>query len=317
MELVGLSALVIVAFCMVIYAVWPKDRNESDTVRRRALGLKGGALKTEVDVRTKARTAARSSLLSKAAPMLSRPMMPKDEEHQSTLRRKLANAGYRKESTPPVFLASKTVGGIVLGGLALFFAISSGKPFMTMFGYAAVAGGIGFLIPELWLYSVRKQRMQLIRQGLPDALDLMVVSVEAGLGLDASMQRVGDEMAIAHPELCEELQITTVETQMGIGRAVALERMSERVGIDEMKSLVAVITQAEKLGTSVAKALRAQADSLRTKRRQRAEEKAQKTAVKLMLPLILFIFPAIMIVLGAPAGIKIYETMSKGGWGGS
>jgi tight adherence protein C len=268
------------------------------------------------DPRKQAKAAAKNSFMEKAAPMLSRPMMPRSEKDQTTLRVKLATAGYRSESVGAVFLASKTLAALALGGLGLFFALGAGKPISGVFGQTVLAAGIGFLLPEGWLFMARSQRIEAIRNGLPDALDLMVVSVEAGLGLDASLQRVGDEMRHVHGDLSEELQIATVETQMGITRAEALEKMAVRSGVEEMKALVAVITQAEKLGTSIAKALRTQADTLRTKRRQRAEERAQKTAVKLMLPLILFIFPAILVVLGAPAGIKVYQTMSQGGLSG-
>ena len=143
----------------------------------------------------------------------------------------------------------------------------------------------------------------------------MVISVEAGLGLDAAIQRVAKELQHVHVELSEEFVITTMETQMGVRRGEALENMAERSGLTEMKSLVAVINQAEKFGTSIARTLRNQADAMRVKRRQRAEERAQKTAVKLMIPLILFIFPAMMIVLGGPAMIKLVAGLNSAGGG--
>jgi tight adherence protein C len=129
--------------------------------------------------------------------------------------------------------------------------------------------------------------------------------VESGLALDAAIQRVGDEMKNVHPLLSEEFQIATVETQMGIPRAEALGNLAARTGVPEMRSLVSIVNQAERFGTSVASALRNQADALRVKRRQAAEEQAQKTTVKLMLPLIMFIFPAIFVVLAGPAALKI------------
>ncbi|UCD28716.1 MAG: type II secretion system F family protein [Planctomycetota bacterium] len=140
-----------------------------------------------------------------------------------------------------------------------------------------------------------------------------MVSVEAGLALDAGLQRVSEEMHAVHKELSEEMQIATLETQMGVPRAEALENMARRTGVSEMQALIAVITQAERFGTSVAKALRIQAETLRNKRRLKAEERAQKTAVKLMLPLILFIFPSIFVVLVGPAGLKIAKIFSAGG----
>ncbi|MCK6485127.1 MAG: type II secretion system F family protein [Phycisphaerae bacterium] len=312
MELALLVAIGAAAIGLIAYSLWPKRGDEVEHVRRRAMGLRVDA-QPAVDVRKQARAAVSKSLFRRAAPLLSRPFVPKTDEQQTTLKIKLANAGFRHESASTMFLASKTAGAILLAGLGLFFASSGGKPVLNIFGQAALMGGIGFMLPEVWLWLSRRQRIEAIRNGLPDSLDLMVVSVEAGLGLDAAMMRVGDEMRLVHSELSEELQIATIETQMGIARGEALEKMAIRSGVDEMKALVAVVTQAEKLGTSVAKALRTQADSLRTKRRQRAEERAQKTAVKLMLPLILFIFPAILVVLGAPAGITLMKTMSGSG----
>jgi tight adherence protein C len=140
---------------------------------------------------------------------------------------------------------------------------------------------------------------------------MLVISVEAGLGLDAAMQRVGEEMRFTHPILSEELQLVTLEAQMGIPRNEALTSFTTRTGLEETRSLVAIINQAERFGTSIAKALRNQSDALRVKRRQAAEERAQKTTVKLMAPLILFIFPAILVVLAGPAALKMIETLSN------
>lgn len=312
MELLLVGAFILVGAGMVIYAVWPRGQDKMEAVKRRAAG-RTSEMDDPDDIRKSARSAVRVSIIEKAAPMLSKPLIPKSDLEQSALRIKLSNAGFRQESAVMIFLASKIIAGLGLGIVGLMFAINSGKPPTTMFGITAFVAGIGFIGPEMWLFITRGQRMEAIRNGLPDSLDLMVVSVEAGLGLDAALMRVGDEMRRVHPELSEELQIATVETQMGIKRSDALQKMAVRTGVEEMKSLVAVVVQAEKLGTSIAKALRTQADSLRTKRRQRAEERAQKTAVKLMLPLILFIFPAILIVLGVPAGIKLTQTLSGNG----
>ena len=176
-------------------------------------------------------------------------------------------------------------------------------------GIGAFGAGLGFMLPNGWLSMAASGRRQKLRYGLPDTLDLMVVSVESGLALDAAIKRVGEEMATVHPELSEEMRIATMETQMGIPRAEALENMARRCGVDEMRSLVSVVLQAEKFGTSIAKALRNQADSIRTKRRQAAEERAQKTAVKLMIPLVLFIFPAMGVVLGGPAVLKMIQAL--------
>jgi tight adherence protein C len=238
-------------------------------------------------------------------------MLSKDQDRVSMLRVKLSNAGFRRNNAPTLFLASKTVlaGGFALG--ALVWMVSTGRSFGDVVLWTVGAGGIGFMAPNYWLTVATRKRGEKVRNGLPDSMDLMVISVESGLALDAAIQRVGDEMRHVHPELSEEMQLVTHESQMGIPRAEALENMALRTGIPEIKSLVAVITQAEKFGTSVAKALRNQAEALRVKRRQAAEEAAQKTTVKLMLPLILFIFPAIFVVLVGPAALQLADTFGN------
>ncbi len=311
MQLLMLGVLVVVAVALIVYALMPARQDREEIVARRVAG-RGQEVVDAANISHRARESAMATVFEKAAPFLSRPMMPKTDEEQSTLKTRLANAGFRRESAASLFLASKTVTAVVLGLLGLFVAVSGGKPPLSIASIAALAAGIGFLLPNVWLWLAVKQRTERILNGMPDSLDLLVVSVEAGLALDAALQRVGDEMRHVYPELSEELQIATIETQMGVPRSDALARMADRTGVAEMRALVAVIAQAERLGTSVAKTLRNQAETLRTKRRQKAEERAQKTAVKLMLPLILFIFPAILIVLGGPAGIKLAETMSSG-----
>lgn len=313
MEWFILLGMIVVAVAMVGYSLYPRKQEEYDeVVKRRSAGLTARDDVNSLQNKAKQR-ASTSRMLEMAAPILSKPVMPKNAEEQTTLRAKLASAGYRKESTPVLFLASKTAGAMVLGLIGLLIGVNSGKEAMNVAGYAIFGLGIGFMLPNLWLNLQVKKRVEAIRNGLPDALDLLVVAVEAGLGLDAAIQRVSDEMGQAHASLAEELQIATVETQMGVPRSEALTRMALRTAVTEMRALVAVITQAEKLGTSVAKALRTQAESLRTKRRQKAEERAQKTAVKLLIPLILFIFPTIFVVLAGPAALQLMKTFSGSG----
>jgi tight adherence protein C len=293
---------------MIIYSLWPKGDEEEEAVLRR---MKGQKATDDVDQKRTSRAAAATDFVKKVAPIAVRPVMPKSDEEMSNLRVRLSNAGFRHESVVTFFLASKTLLGIGLGALALFFTWSAGHETQRIFGISACLAGVGFMLPHIWLWLATKERSQKIRDGLPDSLDLMVISVEAGLGLDAAVQRVGDEMAAVHPELAEEFTITTLETQMSVPRAEALEHMATRTGVSEIKSLVAIVTQAERFGTSVAKALRNQADSMRTKRRQAAEERAQKTAVKLMIPLVVFIFPAMGVVLAGPAALQMIRTLSS------
>lgn len=309
MDLLIIAAMAAVAVALIVYSVLPKGKNEKEAMRRRLAG--GRAVDETAEIKNAAREQATASLVKKATPMLNRLIMPASEQEQTALRIKLANAGIRAQYAQTVFLASKTVLGAVCLIIGAAVGLSKGLPFGALIGAAAFGGGAGFMLPNLWLMLAISDRKDKIRNGLPDTLDLMVVSVESGLALDAALKRVGDEMAPVHAALSEEMRIATVEAQMGIPRAEALDNMARRSGVEEVRSLVSVIMQAEKFGTSVAKALRNQADSLRTKRRQAAEERAQKTAVKLMIPLVLFIFPAMGVVLGGPAVIKMIEALKN------
>jgi tight adherence protein C len=158
---------------------------------------------------------------------------------------------------------------------------------------------------------VISSRKEKIFRSLPDALDLLVVCVEAGLGLDAAMRRVTEELKDTSPEVCEEFATSNSQLQIGVGRRTVLHDLGVRTGVDDMKSLAAILIQADKFGSSIAQALRVQSDSMRVRRRQLAEEKAQQTAVKLIFPLVLFIFPGIFVVLVGPAVIQISEGLLK------
>jgi tight adherence protein C len=174
-----------------------------------------------------------------------------------------------------------------------------------------IGGGAGFYIPEVALTLMKSSRQQKIFLQLPDALDLLVVCVEAGLGLDAGMRRISEELATSAPEVCNELSTANMQLQMGKPRREVLHDLGVRTGVDDMRALVAILIQADRFGSSIAQALRVQSDSMRVKRRQLAEEKAQQTAVKMIFPLVLFIFPGIFVVLVGPAAIQIMENMLK------
>jgi len=309
-ELLLIALLLGISVGLIAYGLLPSRKQREGQILRRVAG-KSGEDKLAGRGGRRSSSAA-GNLVKKAAPILSKPVMPKTQQEQSTLRMKLARAGFRGDVAPTLFLASKMVLAAVLAVLGLIVGLGAGHPGSRVLGITLFMGGGGFMLPNLWLWLAAKQRAEKIRLGLPDSLDLMVISVEAGLGLDAALQRVAREMANVHPELSEEWTIATMEVQMGVPRAEALENVAARTGVPEMKSLVAVINQAERFGTSVAKTLRSQADAMRIRRRQAAEERAQKTAVKLMLPLLLFIFPAMMVVLGGPAALRLIRTLGSG-----
>jgi tight adherence protein C len=180
---------------------------------------------------------------------------------------------------------------------------------MTQTSYigTAVAGGILFYVPDYFVKHRTKRRGESIFLGLPDALDLMVVCVEAGLGLDAAMRRVTSELAQSSPVLCEEFAIANFQLQMGRPRKDVLRDLGIRTGVEDVRALAAVVIQAEKFGSSISGALRVQSDAMRVRRRQLAEEQAAKTSVKIMFPLIFFIFPGLFVVLVGPAAMQIMK----------
>jgi tight adherence protein C len=255
-------------------------------------------------------------LLEKASPRMAKPLQPKNEEEVGKLRAKLNYAGFRTEAAPSVFLGLKTiclVVGFVAGGGTLYF--TKGATSETLM-YTIGAAGVAFYLPEVVLWFFKKSRQDNIFFGLPDALDLMVVCVEAGLGLDQAMRKVSEEMKKTYAVIAEEFGLCNLQLQMGRARNEVLHDLGARTGVDDLKALAAILIQADKFGSSVAQALRVQSDSMRTRRRQMAEEKAAKTAVKLIFPLVLFIFPAIFIVLVGPAAITMVNEMFPAMTGG-
>lgn len=231
------------------------------------------------------------------------------ELERSALKVKLANAGFRSESAAAIYQGLRLVcliTGMIAGGGMLLFA---GNFAMKTIAYSAAPALLGFYLPSLGLGFLRGQRQQEIFLTLPDALDLLVVCVESGLGLDAGMRRVTDEMKGHAKVLCEEFALANLQLQMGRPRREVLHDLGVRTGVDDVRSLAAILIQADRFGASIANALRVQSDAMRTRRRQIAEEKAAKVAVKLIFPLVLFIFPAIFVVLVGPAAIQIYKQM--------
>ncbi|MCS7306142.1 MAG: type II secretion system F family protein [Thermoguttaceae bacterium] len=247
-------------------------------------------------------------VLEKTA-VLAKPLEPKTQEELTRLKAKLSYAGFRGEHASRIFLAFKFAGllvGLLLGGGVSLF--SYGLQQKGLITTIAIAGGL-FYLPDLAVWYLARRRQQEIFLGLPDALDLMVVCVEAGLGLDQAMRKVAEEMKDVYPVVAEEFALANFQLQMGRPRAEVLHELGARTGVADLRSLAGVLIQADKFGSSVAQALRVQSDSMRTRRRQLAEEKAAKTAVKLIFPLVLFIFPGIFVVLVGPAAISMMREM--------
>ena len=230
--------------------------------------------------------------------------MPHSPNEMGKLQQRLVQAGFRSHDAVIVFF------GLRIGFALLVFGVL-GSPLIMRpnLAFALAAAGVGYVLPSIALGRLEKRRQHRIRLGLPDGLDLLVVSVEAGLGLDQAIQRVGEEIAFAHRELSDELRLVNLELRAGKGRTDALRALADRTGVDDLASLVAMLVQTDRFGTSVAQSLRVHAETMRTKRRQRAEEAAAKTGVKMVFPLVFCIFPAIWVVTIGPAAIKFVQVL--------
>ena len=235
-----------------------------------------------------------------------RPFMPKTAVKQSSLRRQLMNAGYYTSSSMELVVGMKVI--LLALGLVGGYLIGSMIGGVAVYLLLYLGGLIGFLLPGLWLSRRIRHRRRELDAALPDALDLLVVCVESGLTLDAAMQRVGQEIQLAHPTISKEFGITHMETRVGVTRIDALRNLGQRTGSASLQSLAAMLVQTERFGTSIAQALRVHAESLRVKRQHQAEEQAAKTTVKLAFPVVLFIFPTLLVVLGGPAFILFFKS---------
>lgn len=231
--------------------------------------------------------------------------LPRSPAEMSRQERKLASAGYRRKDA--VLLLN---GSHIAVAILLLIAMSA-TGFLYRYTVLSLALTIflGAAIPDLWLRRAILRRQQNIQHALPDAMDLAVIAVEAGLGLDQALIRVADELKIAHPDLCDELQLRNLEVNMGRSRSDAFRNLSERTGVEDLKALVAILIQTDKFGTSVGQALRTFSEAMRVKRRQRAEEMAAKLAIKMVIPMVLFIFPGVFIVILGPAFIVIIRDL--------
>ena len=229
---------------------------------------------------------------------------PKSAKELGQLRLRLVQAGYRRQEAMTIFFGIRVL--FALGLFSLFSTSILMRP-NTMIALGGLA--IGYILPGMVLARLAKRRAHRIRLSLADMLDLLVVSVEAGLGLDQAMTRVGQELAFAYPELADELRLINLELRAGKPRGEALRNLADRTGVDDLSSLVTMLIQTDKFGTSVATALRVYSETLRTKRRQRAEEAAAKTGVKMVFPLVICIFPAIWIVTIGPAAIRFVTVL--------
>ena len=235
-------------------------------------------------------------------------MIPRSPEEMSRQERRLAQAGIRRKDGPALLYGVKLALAIIL--FIVFPMIGPIRENPILMVLLPIL--FGALLPDMWLSRMIKNRKDKLRMALPDALDLAVVCVEAGLGLDQSLVRIGQELGPVYPELSDELQLYSLEVNAGKKRSEALRNLGQRTDVDDIKAFVAVLIQTDRFGTSVAQSLRVFADTMRTKRRQRAEERAAQMNIKMIPPLVFFIFPAIFIVVIGPAIIAIVRYLLPG-----
>lgn len=234
------------------------------------------------------------------------PLSPAD---QSVTRRDLAMAGFKSDGCIQIFFGIKVIFCLVMFVFALMLRTHITENPVLRVVFLVAGTGLGYYAPALYLESLVKKRHQLLRLGLPDALDMMVISVEAGLGLDQAMQYVSREVEHSHPALSEEISLVGLEMRAGKRRAEALKNLADRTGEEELRKLVAMLIQTDRFGTSMGESLRTHSDFMRLKRKQAAEERAAKVGVKLVFPIFLFILPSMMIVAAGPALLKVFRDM--------
>ena len=292
-ELILAVVTVFAAVSLVAYAVGAIVLSRTSPEQRR-LRQMGAATSSGVVLEG-------SLLADNVSPQLRRlsKLVPKSPKDMSLLRRRLTAAGYGSMRSVILFSAARIALPVMVALVVIsVFGLRRGA-------LAAVLGaGLGFMVPDFWLGRATKQRQKLIRNGLPDALDLLIVCLEAGSSIDGAILKASEELEVAHPELAQELKMVTTETRAGKPRLEALKNFAERTRVEDVRSLVTMLVQTERFGTSLSQALRTHAETARTKRRQRAEERAQKVGVKMVFPLVFFLFPALYIVILGPAVVK-------------
>ncbi|MGA2578902.1 MAG: type II secretion system F family protein [Bryobacteraceae bacterium] len=234
-------------------------------------------------------------------------VVPRSLEDVSTLQKRLIRAGYREPGYVNIFYGAKV---LVPAILCILITVTQVYAYAPLFLYA-LAAGLGFMAPDFWLSNRISARKLKLRLGLPEALDLIVICVEAGLSMDKATMRTAEELRISQPAIADELNLVYLEQRAGRPRGEAWRNLGDRTDVDTIRSLASILIQADKFGTSIGKMLRAHSETLRTRRRQDAEEQAAKTTVKLVFPLVLFIFPSLFVVTLGPSMIIMFEGFSK------
>jgi tight adherence protein C len=292
---------VFVTMCVVVGTTtsWVLARSSPERRRIRAIAQPAGGSRIAVDDR----------LVEAPDPVLARlsRLLPKSPKEMSNLQRTLTRAGYPAGRAVVIYSIAE-----ILLPLFLFFGTITVLGFSAGLVTALVLGVVGYLAPSFWVSRKTSGRQKAIRNGLPDALDLLTVCVESGSGLDQAVAKAAEELRVSHPAIADELVTVTTEIRAGVSRMEAFRNFSRRTGVDEVRSLVSMLTQTDRFGTSIGEALRVHAETSRTKRRQLAEERAGKVGVKLVFPLALCLFPALYIVCFGPVVVQIYHVFFEG-----
>ena len=302
LQILFLLLVFLVVFAVALTVSWQFSPNR---IRGRLGEL------THPDAEQEARDGSLSAWVVKAAAPLARLSLPQEGWEQSPLRLRFMNAGLRSSSAVPLFFGGKTLLALLLPALLYLGLQLKAVPVAgnTLLLLLLLAAALGYYLPNVLLARRIALRQREIFEHFPDAIDLLLVCIEAGLGLDAALLKVGEEMRVKSGLLADELHLVTLELRAGSGRERALRNLAMRTGVQEVDALVSMLIQADRFGTSIGDSLRVHADDLRTKRRQRAEEAAAKIPLKLLFPLIFCIFPALLLVLLGPAFIQIYRVL--------
>lgn len=296
----GITAITFIATAAILLALfYALAPGEGGTASRLSRLINPSAPVQEETFADRQKDRMRSSLASLGK------IVPGDSKQTPRSQLMMVRAGYRNPEMMMAIRGLKVLLPVALVALAYF----SGFYLMNPVFILLLAAVLGYLIPEMWLLWRASSRQKRLRRALPDGLDLLVICVEAGLGLDQAFMKVAEELRIAHPELSDELNLVNLEMRIGKTRLDALRELARRTGLEDIKSLVAMLIQTDRFGTSVAQSLRVYSDELRVKRRQRAEEMSAKTSVKMVPPLVFFIFPALMVVILGPAVITLMRQM--------
>ena len=309
--IIGISTFVCISLGMLgVYWLLYKPQSAATERLRRLGGKEGGMVAPGGQSTVIPEDSPATDIAQRIANPLNK-LLPPSATEAKKLQKQLMHAGFRSQEAPVIYraiqIASMAGFPLLVAGVCAIMA----RPLGSALVYIIIAFVVGFILPRFFLGRITKNRQRELRWGLADALDLMVVSVEAGLGLNAAMLKVSSELREVHSAIATEFELANLEIRVGRDRDEALRNLAERTGVDDLRSLVAMLIQTDKFGTSIAKGLRVFSDSLRTKRRQRAEQEAQKAAVKLLFPLSCFLFPTLFIAILGPAALNLIDVLGR------